>query len=108
MYKALLLRCLLPLTMAGVAAFGVSSQAWRDNASHKSDFVEVNGVRLNVLDWGGNGPPLILIHGLGDSPHVFDDLASFLCDRYHVIAYARRGHGQSEAPAGPYTEQAYV
>src|SRR5271165_6426931 len=67
----------------------------------KSGIVNANGVRLNYLDWGGSGPPLILIHGLGDNPHIFDDLAPAFTDRFRVVAYARRGHGQSEAKA-PY------
>jgi pimeloyl-ACP methyl ester carboxylesterase len=65
-------------------------------------------VRLNYLDWRGTGPALILIHGLADSPHVFDDLASSLRDQFHVIAYARRGHGHSDAPAGPYGQETLV
>ncbi|HEV2401767.1 MAG TPA: alpha/beta hydrolase [Candidatus Sulfotelmatobacter sp.] len=60
-----------------------------------------NGVRLHYLDWGGPGPALILIHGFGDNPHAFDDLAPAFTDHFHVIAYARRGHGDSEAKA-PY------
>jgi pimeloyl-ACP methyl ester carboxylesterase len=64
-------------------------------------FVAVNGVRLQYLDWGGAGPALILIHGLADNPHVFDDLALELTDRFHVMAYARRGSGSSDTQ-GPY------
>ena len=61
----------------------------------------MNGVKLNYLDWGDHGPPLVLIHGIGDDPHIFDDLARLLHDRFHIIAYARRGHGLSGAD-GPY------
>jgi pimeloyl-ACP methyl ester carboxylesterase len=64
-------------------------------------FVEVNGVRLQYLDWGGSGPALILLHGLADNPHVFDDLAPAFTDRFHVIAYARRASGNSDVK-GPY------
>lgn len=74
---------------------------WTDPASHRERLVVVNGVRLECLDWGGRGPALILIHGLGDNPHVFDDLAGAFTDRFHVIAYARRGHGRSDTKA-PY------
>ena len=70
---------------------------WSDPSSHTSHFVTVNGVRLNYLDWGGAGEPLVLIPGLGDSPHCYDDLGPALQDRYRVLAYARRGHGRSEA-----------
>jgi pimeloyl-ACP methyl ester carboxylesterase len=77
------------------------STNWTDTSAHKSGFATVNGVRFEYLDWGGSGPPLILIHGLGESPHFFDDLAPAFTDRFRVVAYARRGHGQSEAK-GPY------
>jgi pimeloyl-ACP methyl ester carboxylesterase len=43
------------------------------------------------------GLALILIHGCGDNPHIFDDFAHACTDRIRVIAYARRGHGESEA-----------
>jgi pimeloyl-ACP methyl ester carboxylesterase len=67
----------------------------------KTGFVTANGVRLQYLDWSGSGPPLIFVHGLGANPHYFDDLAPAFTDRFRVVAYARRGHGQSEAK-GPY------
>ena len=64
-------------------------------------FVEVNGVRLQYLDWGGNGPAIILIHDGGQNAHKFDDLAPAFSDRFHVIAYSRRGMADSQAIA-PY------
>ena len=73
------------------------STNWTDTSAHKSGFVTANGVRLHYLDWGGSGPVLILIHGYGDNPHAFDDLAPAFTDRFRVIAYAQRGHGDSEA-----------
>ncbi|UCG86204.1 MAG: alpha/beta hydrolase [Gemmatimonadota bacterium] len=71
-------------------------------------FVTANGVRLHYLDWGGTGPELVLVHGLQDSPHIFDHLAAGLSDDFRVIAYARRGHGQSDAPADPYDNATLV
>jgi pimeloyl-ACP methyl ester carboxylesterase len=68
-----------------------------DTSRHTENVVEVNGIKLEYLDWGGAGEVLILLHGSGDNPHVFDDLAPAFMDRFHVIAYARRGHGRSEA-----------
>jgi pimeloyl-ACP methyl ester carboxylesterase len=75
---------------------------WKDLSPHRSEFVHVSGVRLNYLDWGGDGPPVMMIHGLGDDPHILDDLAEHLRDRFHIVAYARRGHGSSDLPDGPY------
>ena len=74
-----------------------AAPAWRDSAPHTERWVQANGARLNVMDWGGSGPVLILIHGYGDSPHLFDDLAPAFTDSFHVVAYARRGHGKSSA-----------
>jgi pimeloyl-ACP methyl ester carboxylesterase len=91
----------------GVAAAHAQA-AGEDASPHRSAFVAGDDIRLNYLDWGGDGPPLILIHGIANSPHIFDDLAPLLRDRFHVIAYARRGHGQSEAPAGPYDSKVLV
>lgn len=74
---------------------------WTDPSPHEEGFVIANGVRLQYLDWGGDGATLILIHGVTDNPHAFDDLATAFTDRFRVLAYARRGHGRSEV-RGPY------
>ncbi len=71
------------------------------NRPPKSKFVRVNGVRLNYLDWGGSGTGIVFIHGLGDSPHAFDDIAPAFRAGYRVVSYARRAHGRSEVK-GPY------
>jgi pimeloyl-ACP methyl ester carboxylesterase len=92
------------LALVALAACHTST-TWVDPAAHKSGFVTANGIQLYYLDWGGSGPPLILIHGYEDNPHVFDDLAPAFTDRFRVIAYARRGHGQSDAK-GPYNTAA--
>jgi len=76
---------------------------WRDESSHKATLVEVEeGVRLEVLDWGGSGRALLLLAGLGDSAHVFDDIAPALAARYRVVGVTRRGHPRSSSPASGY------
>jgi pimeloyl-ACP methyl ester carboxylesterase len=89
-------------SLVASAPAGERGAEWTDTSPHESKYAEVNGVRLNYLDWGGDGPPLVLVHGLGDDPHIFDDLAGELRDQFRIVAYARRGHGQSDAPSGPY------
>jgi pimeloyl-ACP methyl ester carboxylesterase len=74
---------------------------WSDTSAHTEGFVSVPGARLHYLDWGGTGPNLILIHGLGDNPHAFDDLVPSLGGRFRILAYARRGHGRSSKD-GPF------
>jgi len=56
--------------------------------------VEKN-VKLEVLDWGGSGRPIILLAGGGDTAHVFDDFAPKLAANYHVYGITRRGFGAS-------------
>ena len=61
------------------------SVSWQDPSKHGVQFVAVeDGVRLEVLDWGGPGRPLVLLAGLGFSAHVFDGFAEKLTDTYHV------------------------
>jgi pimeloyl-ACP methyl ester carboxylesterase len=55
------------------------------------------GVSLEVLDWGGTGRPLVLLTGLGDTAHVFDEFAPKLTASYHVYGITRRGRGASSA-----------
>jgi non-heme chloroperoxidase len=78
--------------------------AWRDPAPHTPQFVTVDkNVRLEVLDWGGSGRPLVLLSGLGNTAHIFDKLAPKLIDRYHVYGITRRGFGGSSMPASGYS-----
>ena len=65
-------------------------------------FVASNGIRIHYLDFGGRGSVIILLHGQGNTAHIFRTFAEGLIDRYHVIALTRRGHGQSDAPSGGY------
>jgi len=62
----------------------------------------VNGLRLHLLDWGGDGrTPLLLLHGFTGHAHAFDTLAIALQPHFHVLALDQRGHGDSD-PADIY------
>ena len=77
---------------------------WKDPSSHAVRFVTVDhGVRLEVLDWGGGGPPLVLLAGAGNSAHVFDRFAPMLAASNHVYGITRRGFGASSAPQSGYS-----
>lgn len=68
----------------------------------KSDFVHVNGIRLHYLDWGGEGPALIFLTGMGSSAYIYNKFAPRFTDRFHVLALTRRGHGDSDYPEAGY------
>jgi pimeloyl-ACP methyl ester carboxylesterase len=51
------------------------------------------------LDWGGSGPPVVFMSGLGGTAHVFDDFAPEFTAKHHVYGITRRGFGASSKPA---------
>ena len=51
--------------------------------------------RLAVTDWGGEGPPVVLVHGLSGSQREWDAVATKLAERCRVITYDHRCHGRS-------------
>ncbi|RKH74772.1 alpha/beta fold hydrolase [Corallococcus aberystwythensis] len=59
-------------------------------------------VELEVLDYGGKGPALVFLPGLGSTGHVYDVLAPEFTATHHVYAFTRRGFGASSWPATGY------
>ncbi|MFN8511491.1 MAG: alpha/beta hydrolase [Thermomicrobiales bacterium] len=64
--------------------------------------IQANGLRLHYLDWGGAGPPIVLLHGLRDQAHEWDPLAPALTPLGRVLALDQRGHGENDTPPGGY------
>ena len=73
-----------------------------DTSPHKSDFINVNGINLHYLDWGGEGEALIFLTGMGCSAHLFDHIAPRFTDKFRVLALTRRGQGESDYPETGY------
>ena len=85
---------ILLTTPAGIYAQGQA--AWTDPSPHKVSIVTVEtDVKLEVLDWGGSGAPIVLLAGGGNTAHVFDDFAQKLTGDHHVYGITRRGFGSS-------------
>jgi len=79
------------------------SASWTDSSPHTVRMVAVApDVKLEVLDWGGSGPPLVFLSGLQDVAHGYDDFAPQFTDHFHVVAITRRGYGASSQPATGY------
>jgi pimeloyl-ACP methyl ester carboxylesterase len=53
----------------------------------------------------GEGPPLLLIPGLGATRVVFDPIVPLLIAQFSVAVYDQRGIGTSELTPGPYTTE---
>lgn len=75
----------------------------KSRANYQTKFV--NGStknKIEVLDFGGTGQPIIFLTGLGNSTHVFTDFESNFCNEFHVYAMTRRGFGASEQTSNGY------
>ena len=65
---------------------------------------KVNGTELNYEVSGKEGAPwLVLSHSLACNTRMWDPTIAAFKDKYRILNYDMRGHGQSAAPNGPYT-----
>jgi pimeloyl-ACP methyl ester carboxylesterase len=70
----------------------------------ESRFVEANGIRLRYLDSRGEGPVLVLTHGLTANARFFDGLVGAgLGSALHVLSFDLRGRGLSDKPERGYS-----
>jgi pimeloyl-ACP methyl ester carboxylesterase len=76
----------------------------------KSEFLDVNGLRLRYLDWRSGGkPPVLMLHGLAVFAHAWDHNASALSDALDIVALDQRGHGESDrGPCEGYRTDTYA
>lgn len=65
-----------------------------------------NSIALNVYEWQGSGPPLLLVHAAGFHARVWDKIIAQLGNR-HVYAIDLRNHGLSDNSAPPYSFQLF-
>ncbi len=65
----------------------------------------IGELKVRYLDWGGEGAPLLALHGLASSAHWYDIVAPMLRDRYHIYAPDQRGHGQTTSATSGYDWQ---
>lgn len=99
MKQTTLIACVASLLVVGSALLAQGISGDRDTAPHSVRFVVVDqNVKLEVLDWGGSGRPMILLHGGNGSAHDFDEFAPKLTGSYRVYGITRRGSGASSTP----------
>lgn len=64
-------------------------------------------VRLRATRWPGSGTPVLLLHGLASTRHIWDLVVPGLAG-LPVLALDQRGHGDSDRPTGPYDGETVV
>ena len=90
----LLLGCLATLPLPLIA----------QDPGSEFQFVETNGIRM-AYRIQGEGEPLLLLHGFGDTEATWDPILADLASDYRVILPQLRGHGQSTNPSGEFTHR---
>ena len=85
------------LTM-GAASYAQDTNDKTASERPASRFANVNGVKLQYLDWGGKGEALLFLTSLGGTAADFQPLAARFTDRFHVLGLTRRGQGESAKP----------
>jgi pimeloyl-ACP methyl ester carboxylesterase len=100
---------LLPLVALSMTGTLVSARG-QLSAQPMDRFLEVNGLRIHYVDWGGEGkPPFVMVHGLDRVARTFDHIATRFTPKYRVLALDMRGHGDSGwDPEGRYLVEDHV
>lgn len=97
-------RMLWTVSLAAVLGAGLHAQDKAGPPKHTVQFVNVEkDVNLEVVDWGGSGPPLVFLAALGADAHEFDWFAPKLTGKCHAYGITRRGFGASSSPSSGYT-----
>ncbi len=61
----------------------------------KDCYIDLRGLPFHYRDWGGDGWPVLLLHGLASTSHIWDLVAPLLAADFRVVALDQRGHGWS-------------
>lgn len=101
---------MVSLAFLGTVSLAAEAEPICDAAGVGQDsFCQVGELRINYIDWGGEGPTIILLTGLGNSAHIFDEFGPMLRDGHRVIAITRRAYGASDTPTnGDYSNAAMI
>lgn len=67
----------------------------------RAGFTVVDGRQVHYLEWGRSAaPPVVCLHGGGQTAYMWEALGAALSGRYHVLAPDLPDHGDSDPIAG--------
>ena len=90
--------------VAGALGGAAASDMASTEDSSPVDTALADAVSLHIEDSGGNGRPVVLIHGWPLSSQSWESQVSVLkAAGYRVVAYDRRGFGNSDKPESGYS-----
>jgi pimeloyl-ACP methyl ester carboxylesterase len=70
--------------------------------------IQRGDVEIAVIDRGGDGPAVVLLHGLAGSSRELIPTADALTDRFRVLLIDQRGHGRSTRRPVDVSREAFV
>lgn len=73
-----------------------------------AQIVQRDDVSIAVTDLGGDGPPVLLLHGLAGSSRELRPTADALAESHRVLLVDQRGHGQSTRRPTDLSRAAFV
>ena len=66
--------------------------------AHRDEWVTIDGLSFHCQEWGGAGQPVLLLHGLASTSHIWSLVGPLLAEDFAVLAMDQRGHGDSAKP----------
>jgi non-heme chloroperoxidase len=96
-------------TAATLLFFACTSPNPKRIVNHQVNFFKGStDNKLEVIDWGGTGAPILFLTGLGNTAHIFDDFAPRFTNKFHVYGLTRRGFGASYQRVTDYSEKTLI
>lgn len=95
----------IQLCSAFVLVLIFSVVACAQGGKYQSQTASVNGVKIHYLKAGTGKTPLVLIHGFGDTSHMWIPLFDEFGKDFTIIAPDMRGLGNSSRPATGYDKK---
>src|SRR6266403_1794832 len=88
-----------------ILAFVFSATTFAQNNKYQSQTANLSGVKIHYLKAGTGKKTLVLIHGFGDTSHMWIPLFDEFGKDYTIIAPDMRGLGESSRPAAGYDKK---
>lgn len=95
---------MLLLVLAPVLASCVALGAAHPREPMSAFAAGSEGNRLHYLDFGGQGDPVLLLAGPGNTAWIYHAFGQDLGRGFRVLALTRRGHGESDMPDRGYDQ----
>jgi pimeloyl-ACP methyl ester carboxylesterase len=95
----------IPGSLIIIFTFLLGTTALAQNSKYESLTAHLSAVRLHYLKAGTGKKTLVLIHGFGDTSHMWIPLFDEFGKNYTIIAPDMRGLGDSSRPEGHYDKK---